>query len=83
MERPGLTISGGINGGISNGNEIVFRVAVKPTSSIPQDQKTLNFKTGKLVDLRIEGRHDTCIALRVPVVTEACCSNCTGGLNDA
>jgi chorismate synthase len=69
--KTGTNYSGGINGGISNGNEIVFRVAVKPTSSIPQDQKTLNFKTGRLVNLRIEGRHDTCIALRVPVVIEA------------
>jgi chorismate synthase len=63
--------SGGINGGISNGNEIIFRVAVKPTSSIAREQKTLNLKTGKMVDLKIDGRHDTCIALRVPVVVEA------------
>jgi chorismate synthase len=63
--------SGGINGVISNGNEIIFRVAVKPTSSIAREQKTLNLKTGKMVDLRVEGRHDTCIALRVPVVVEA------------
>ncbi len=63
--------SGGINGGISNGNEIIFRVAVKPTSSIAREQKTLNVKTGKMVDLKIDGRHDTCIALRVPVVVEA------------
>jgi len=63
--------SGGINGGISNGNEIIFRVAVKPTSSIAKEQKTLNIKTGKMIDLKIDGRHDTCIALRVPVVVEA------------
>lgn len=63
--------SGGVNGGISNGNEIIFRVAVKPTSSIAREQRTLNIKTGKMVDLKIEGRHDTCIALRVPVVVEA------------
>src|SRR4030042_2317424 len=63
--------SGGINGGISNGNEIIFRVAVKPTSSIAREQKTLNLKTGKMVDLKIDGGHDTCIALRVPVVVEA------------
>lgn len=63
--------AGGINGGISNGNEIVFRVAVKPTSSTQQAQRTLNLKSGELEELSVEGRHDTCIALRVPVVVEA------------
>ena len=63
--------AGGINGGISNGNEISFRVAVKPTSSTHQTQHTINIETGQMEDLTIEGRHDTCIALRVPVVVEA------------
>lgn len=63
--------AGGINGGISNGNEVVFRVAVKPTSSTHQAQRTMNMQKGKMEELSIEGRHDTCIALRVPVVVEA------------
>ena len=63
--------AGGINGGITNGNDIVFRVVVKPTASTPQPQATINMQTGKETTLKIEGRHDTCIALRVPVVLEA------------
>ena len=63
--------SGGVSGGISNGNEIIFRIAVKPTSSISLVQETLNFKTGKKENLQVTGRHDTCIALRVPVIVEA------------
>lgn len=62
--------AGGINGGISNGNEIIFRVAVKPTSSIGKSQRTFNFKTKEMTDLVIEGRHDVCFALRTPIIVE-------------
>jgi len=63
--------AGGINGGITNGNEIVFRVVVKPTSSTGVDQTTYNFTEGNMTTLRVKGRHDTCIALRMPVIVEA------------
>jgi len=63
--------AGGINGGITNGNELVFRIVVKPASSIGKTQHTLNVKTGKTENLLVEGRHDACIALRVPPILEA------------
>lgn len=66
--------AGGINGGISNGNQITFRVAVKPTSSISKPQQSFNLKTGEKQILEIKGRHDVCIALRMPVIIEACCA---------
>lgn len=63
--------AGGINGGISNGNPLLFRIAIKPTSSIAINQETLNVKTGKVETLKVEGRHDLCVALRAPVIIEA------------
>ena len=63
--------AGGITGGITNGNPVVARVVVKPTSSISSPQITLNTETGKPEELKIKGRHDACIALRAPVVVEA------------
>ncbi len=63
--------AGGITGGLTNGNDLVFRIVVKPTSSTPASQQTLNVETGSIENLSVKGRHDLCIALRVPVVLEA------------
>lgn len=63
--------AGGVLGGLTNGNELIFRIAVKPTSSTPKEQTTLNWETEKIETISVKGRHDLCIALRVPVVLEA------------
>lgn len=62
--------NGGINGGISNGMPIVFRCAIKPASSIPQKQKTVNFINKTEAEIEIAGRHDSAIIPRACVVAE-------------
>lgn len=69
--RPLKNGAGGVNGGITSGAPIVFRVAFKPTSSIRKAQQTFNFATGQMDELVVPGRHDACFALRAPVVVEA------------
>jgi chorismate synthase len=74
LNAQGATLTnnaGGIIGGISNNNELVFRVVVKPTSSTSKEQTSFNWETGQQDVLSVKGRHDLCIALRVPVVLEA------------
>ncbi|MDP9230054.1 MAG: chorismate synthase [Bacteroidota bacterium] len=63
--------AGGVVGGLTNGNELIFRIAIKPTSSTPKEQQTLNWETEQVETFSIKGRHDLCIALRVPVILEA------------
>jgi chorismate synthase len=52
----------------------VFRVAVRPAASIGKAQETVDLGSGKKTEISIGGRHDACIALRVPVVLEAACA---------
>jgi chorismate synthase len=63
--------AGGLNGGLTNGNEIVVRLAVRPAASIGVPQRSVNLETGTPAAIVTIGRHDPCIALRVPVIAEA------------
>lgn len=63
--------SGGINGGISNGNDIIFRVAFRPPASIQKPIETIHLTTGEKVSLQIGGRHDVSYVLRTPIIIES------------
>lgn len=65
--------AGGTLGGISTGAPVVVRLAVKPTSSIRSPQQTVDAE-GRAAELRVEGRHDPCIAPRIVPVAEAMCA---------
>lgn len=62
--------SGGVQGGISNGEELIFRTAFKPTATILQSQKTVNVK-GENTELAARGRHDPCVVPRAVPIVEA------------
>ncbi|MHC1588116.1 MAG: chorismate synthase, partial [Candidatus Syntropharchaeia archaeon] len=63
--------AGGILGGISTGEPIICRIAVKPTSSISKPQKSIDIEKMEEVEIEIEGRHDPCICPRIVPVAEA------------
>lgn len=62
--------SGGVQGGITNGMPVIFRVGFKPASSIGKEQKTLNSEMEE-ISIKVEGRHDPCVAIRAVPVVEA------------
>ena len=65
-----LSLAGGILGGMSDGSEIIFRAAVKPTPSISQTQHTVT-REGEPIDIQIKGRHDPIIVPRAVVVVQS------------
>jgi chorismate synthase len=72
-EGPLKNDAGGILGGISNGAPVVVRLAVKPTASIAQAQRTIS-REGEASEIVVKGRHDPCISPRVVPVAEAMCA---------
>ena len=63
-------LSGGIQGGISSGMDIYFRVAFKPVATIMQTQQTID-KNGNVVEMKGKGRHDPCVVPRAVPIVEA------------
>ncbi len=75
INNKGKTItnnSGGINGGISNGNEIYFKTYFRPASSMKKEIETINFSKKEKIKLTYNFKYDTCYALRTPVILESC-----------
>lgn len=72
--------SGGISGGITNGNPLVVRVFIKPTSSIQKPQSSFEKTSGNVQTLKVGGRHDVCIARRAGIVIENAVAICLADL---
>jgi chorismate synthase len=68
--RTRTNFSGGVQGGISNGEDIIFRVAFKPTATILRSQETVT-TTGEATELAARGRHDPCVVPRAVPIVEA------------
>ncbi|MFN3411526.1 MAG: chorismate synthase [Exilispira sp.] len=66
--------SGGINGGLTNGNDIIFTCYFRPPSSMKKEVETVNLRTNKKVNLPFEGRYDVAPILRAAVIVEAACA---------
>ncbi len=69
--RTATNHAGGIAGGLTNGNDLLFRIAVKPAASTPKEQTSFNWDTNQMSTFSVKGRHDLCVALRAPVIVEA------------
>src|SRR5512133_562717 len=69
--RTSTNNAGGVNGGITNGNDLIMRVSVKPAASTGVTQTTFDLKKGEMTELEVTGRHDACIARRIPVILES------------
>lgn len=77
IDKEGNTLTnncGGINGGLTNGNDIYFTCYFRPASSIKKSQKTINLTNGKKAEISFSGRSDLCYPLRTPVIICACSS---------
>lgn len=72
--RTSTNNAGGINGGLTNGMDVVFRLAVKPTSSIAGRQKSVDLEKMEETEIAVKGRHDPCIVPRAVIVVEAACA---------